>query len=126
MRSGEQCRCPALKGSDICRNHAEQRRALERRLAQQVDVLAQAAAKMTEATGRKHVIEDLFESRRGIQLALDEAMQAIVEERIDEKAARELLGELERAMNRVIRRSGDRKKEKLYRGFARRIADQKI
>lgn len=99
---------------------------MERRLAQQVDVLAQAAAKMTEATGRKHVIEDLFESRRGIQLALDEAMQAIVEERIDEKAARELLGELERAMNRVIRRSGDRKKEKLYRGFARRIADQKI
>ena len=101
MRSGEQCRCPAQKGSDICRNHAEQKRAAERRLAQQVDVLAQEATKMTEATGRRHVIEDLFESRRGIQAALDGAMQAIVEERMEEKAARELMGELERAMRRI-------------------------
>jgi hypothetical protein len=101
MGSGEQCRCPALKGGEICRNHAEQKRVLERRLGQQVEVLSRAADKLAKSTGRKDVIEDLFESRRGIQLALDEAMHAIVEDRIDEKAARELLRELERATARI-------------------------
>ena len=107
MGSGEQCRCPALKGTDICRNHAEQKRDLERRLEQQVEVLSRAAEKLAKSTGSKGVIEDLFESRRGIQLALDEAMQAIVENRIDEKSARELLGELEKAQRNLPRIGAD-------------------
>jgi hypothetical protein len=107
MGSGEQCRCPALKGSDICRNHAEQKRTAERRLKQQVEVLSRAAEKLAKSTGRKSVIEDVFESRRGIQLALDEAMHAIVEDRIDEKAVRELLGELEGAERNLPRICAD-------------------
>jgi hypothetical protein len=98
LRNGEQCRCPAQKGSDTCRNHAEQKEMAERRMAQKVEVMGRAAEKMSQATGWRHAIEDVFLSRRGVQAAINEAALALIENRLDEKGAKELLVELQSAM----------------------------
>lgn len=98
MRNGAQCRCPARKGSEICRNHSEQMEMAERRRAQQRAVMCRAAEKLSKETGRLHTIKELLLSRRGMQLALNEVMQAIVDNRLDERSARELLEQLRTAL----------------------------
>jgi hypothetical protein len=98
MKDRQQCRCPAQKGSDTCRNHAEQKEMAERRMAQKVEVMGRAAEKMSQATGWRHAIEDVFLSRRGVQAAINEAALALIENRLDEKSAKELVVELQSAM----------------------------
>jgi hypothetical protein len=96
MRNGKQCRCPAQKGSDTCRNHAGQNQWLEKRRAAQAAVLQAAAERMTLRTGRKHRPEEVFRSQVGIRAALHELGQATIEGRLDEDGAAELLAEIER------------------------------
>src|SRR5690242_5584343 len=95
MRNGAQCRCPAMKGNDICRNHAEQSEMAQRRRRQQVAVMQRAAEQISAETGTQWAIEDVFLSRRGVQLALREAMQALIDDRLDEKGARDLMAQLQ-------------------------------
>lgn len=97
MQNGKQCRCPAQKGSDTCRNHAGQNQRLEKRRAAQAGVLQAAAERMTSRTGRKHRPEEVFRGWVGIRAALHEVGQATIEGRLDEDGAAELLAELERA-----------------------------
>jgi len=98
MRNGAQCRCPAMKGAEICRNHSEKRETAQRRRTQQLAVLQRAAEKISADTGTQCAIEDVFLSRHGVQLALNEAMQALIDDRLDVKGARELLAELQVAL----------------------------
>lgn len=97
MQNGKQCRCPAQKGSDTCRNHAGQNQRLERRRAAQAAVLQAAAERMRSRTGRKHRPEKVFRSWMGIRAALHEVGQALIEGRLDEDSAAELLAEFETA-----------------------------
>jgi hypothetical protein len=106
MRNGEQCRCPAQKGSGICRNHADQKARVERRRAEQMEVLCRAALAMTERTGRWHAIQDLFRSRKGIVVALDAIGRALIEGRLDEQGAVEIMSSLEKARFLEPQRTG--------------------
>ena len=101
MRSGAQCRCPAQKGTAICRKHEEQEDLAQRRMKQQQDVLLRAAEKISRDTGARHSTETLFGSPRGLQVLLSETMQAVAHDRLDDKGAREMLTLLQAALFRT-------------------------
>ena len=79
-RNGEQCKAPAMKGDSLCYKHAQEAD-LERRRREMRERFALPP------------LRDL----KTVQQSLGEVARAIIENRIDEDYASELLGQLERA-----------------------------
>ena len=79
-RNGEQCKSPAMKGDSLCYKHA-----------QEAD-LEQRRQKMRQGFALPP-LKDL----KTVQACLGDLNRAIIEDRIDEDYAAELLQELERA-----------------------------
>jgi hypothetical protein len=76
-RNGQQCKAPAMKDADVCYKH-QQRADRERRWRAQ------------------YTLPPLVDMKT-VQASLSEVTKAIIEDRIDEDYAGELLQELERA-----------------------------
>ena|ERR1041385_3339484 len=79
-RNGEQCRGPAMKGETLCYKHGQQ-----------------ADAERRRATMRACFALPPLRDLKTVQKSLGEVAKAIIENRIDEDYASELLGQLERA-----------------------------
>ena len=79
-RNGEQCKAPAMKGDSLCSKHAQEAD-LERRRQEMRERFALPP------------LRDL----KTVQQSLGEVARAIIENRIDEDYASELLGQLVRA-----------------------------
>lgn len=79
-QNGEQCKAPALKGDSLCYKHAQQAETARRK-----------------ATMRSSVVLPPLRDLKTVQQALGEVTKAILENRIDDDYAGELLQELERA-----------------------------
>ena len=73
-KNEEQCRAPALKGTRVCYKHSQQ---------------DETALRREEAIARLELPE--LTDARGIQVAIQKIMQAIVESRVDEHCGRYLL-----------------------------------
>jgi hypothetical protein len=78
--NGEQCKAPAMKGEALCRQHAQEAEMELRR----------------QAMRQKFGLPPLRDLKT-VQASLSEVTKAIIEDRIDEDYALELLQELERA-----------------------------
>ncbi len=92
MRNGEQCRCPAEKGTPVCRNHRQKWETTWREERQRFELLARVA----EARGLAGPME-VFADRRSVQIALAMVGQEVAEDRMDLTVASQLLAELRRA-----------------------------
>ena len=79
-RNGEQCKAPAMKGDSLCYKHAQEADLEQRR-----------------QTMRQMFALPPLRDLKTVQRSLSEVAKAIIEDRIDEEYAAELLQELERA-----------------------------
>ncbi len=79
-RNGEQCKAPAMKGEALCYKHAQEAD-LERRRQEM----------------RQRFVLPPLRDLRTVQKSIGDVARAIIENRIDEDYAGELLGQLERA-----------------------------
>lgn len=79
-RNGEQCKAPAIKGDSLCYKHAQEADLAQRR-----------------QTMRQRFVLPPLRDLKTVQRSLGEVAKAIIEDRIDEEYAGELLQELERA-----------------------------
>jgi hypothetical protein len=77
---GEQCKAPAMKGEALCYKHEQQ----------------EQAARSARSRREKFVLPPLRDLKT-VQGSLGEVMKAIIENRIDDDYAGEILQELERA-----------------------------
>jgi hypothetical protein len=78
--NGERCKAPAMKGEALCYQHQQQ----------------------AETAGRRQNMRSAFalpplKDLKTVQLSIGEVARAIIEDRIDEDYAGELLAELDRA-----------------------------
>jgi hypothetical protein len=80
QRNGEQCKAPAMKGDSLCYKHAQEAD-LERR---------------RQEMRQRFALPPLRDSKT-VLASISEVANAIIENRIDEDYAAELLQELERA-----------------------------
>ena len=79
-RNGDQCKSPAIKGESLCYKHAQEADLEQRR----------------QDMRRRFALPPLRDLKT-VQRSLGEVAKAIIEDRIDEDYAGELLQELERA-----------------------------
>lgn len=79
-RNGEQCKAPAMKGDSLCYKHAQEADLEQRR-----------------QTMRQGFALPPLRDLKTVQASIGELTKAIIEDRIDEDYARELLQQLERA-----------------------------
>jgi|SRR5579864_2804955 len=79
-RNGEQCKAPAMKGEPLCHQHAQE-----------------AEMELRRLTMRQSFVLPPLRDMKTIQSSLGEVTKAIIEDRIDEEYAVELLAQLERA-----------------------------
>lgn len=79
-RNGEQCKAPAMKGDSLCYKHAQEADLEQRR-----------------QTMRQRFALPALRDLKTVQASIGEVAKAIIEDRIDEEYAGELLQELERA-----------------------------
>jgi hypothetical protein len=79
-RNGEQCKAPAMKGDSLCYKHAQEADLEQRR----------------QMMRRRFALPPLRDLKT-VQRSLGEVAKAIIDNRIDEDYASELLQELERA-----------------------------
>ena len=79
-RSGEQCKAPAMKGEPLCHQHAQE-----------------AEMELRRRTTRQSFVLPPLRDMKTIQSQLGEVTKAIIEDRIDEDYAVELLAQLEEA-----------------------------
>jgi hypothetical protein len=94
-KGGEQCKAPAEKGSQICHAHAGQMAMALRRERERRAVLDEAVAQMRRRGRPEFEAKDLFMSFDGIQVTLAVTAQAVIDGRIDCKAAGRLLAQLQ-------------------------------
>lgn len=97
LRNGRQCKAPAMKGEDICNNHAGQIAAERRRQRERQAVLCAVVEQMRSAGLRHFETADIFADRRAIQKAISVVALAIATERIEMATAKGLLMELQMA-----------------------------
>ena len=88
-QNGDQCKAPAMKGDSLCYKHAQEAD-LERRRQEM----------------RQGFVLPPLRDLKTVQVCLGNVTRAIIEERIDEDYAAELLQELERAS--IVLRSARR------------------
>ena len=79
-RNGEQCKAPAIKGDSLCYKHAQEADLEQRR-----------------QTMRQRFALPPLRDLKTVQACLGDLNRAVIEDRIDEEYAAELLQELERA-----------------------------
>ena len=79
-RNGEQCKAPAIKGEQLCYQHTQE-----------------AEMELRRRTMRQSFVLPPLRDLRTVQSQLGEVTKAIIEDRIDEDYAVELLAQLERA-----------------------------
>ena len=79
-RNGERCKAPAMKGQALCYKHAQE-----------------TELELRRQTMRQKFALPPLKDLRTVQLSIGEVAKAIIEDRIDEGYAGELLAELERA-----------------------------
>ena len=114
-KSGEQCKAPAEKGTNICHAHAGQLAMAVRRERERRAVLAEAVAEMRRRGDAEYEMKDLFMDFKGIQVTLAKMAQALIDGRIDCKTAGRLVVQLQMAskMLRMVHRKGrEGRKEK--------------
>ena len=78
--NGEQCKAPAMKGEPLCHQHAQE-----------------TEMELRRQTMRQSFVLPPLKDMNTIQRQLGEVTKAIIEDRIDEDYAVELLARLERA-----------------------------
>jgi hypothetical protein len=79
-RNGEQCKAPAMKGEPLCYQHAQE-----------------AELELRRRAMRQSFVLPPLRDLRTVQSQLGEVTKAIIEDRIDEDYAVELLAQLEKA-----------------------------
>ncbi|MGC2742677.1 MAG: hypothetical protein WA672_05785 [Candidatus Angelobacter sp.] len=96
-KSGEQCKAPAEKGSEICHAHAGQLATAVRRERERRAVLEEAVAQMRRRGKPECEMADLFMDFTGINMTLAVMARAVIAGRIDCKTAGRLLVQLQTA-----------------------------
>ena len=116
-KSGEQCKAPAEKGSEICHAHAGQLAMAVRRERERRAVLEEAVAQMRKRGRPECEMADLFMDFKGINMTLAVMAQAVIAGRIDCKTAGRLVVQLQTVSKvlRMIYRKGreDRKENRV-------------
>ena len=79
-KNGQQCKAPAMKGEPLCHQHAQE-----------------AEMELRRQTMRQSFVLPPLRDMKTIQRQLGEVAKAIIEDRIDDDYAVELLAQLERA-----------------------------
>jgi hypothetical protein len=79
-KNGEQCKAPAMKGEPLCHQHAQE-----------------AEIELRRRAMRQSFVLPPLRDMKTIQSQLGEVTKAIIEDRIDEDYAVELLAQLEKA-----------------------------
>ncbi|HEY2236615.1 MAG TPA: hypothetical protein VGK01_24305 [Candidatus Angelobacter sp.] len=101
-KSGEQCKAPAEKGSEICHAHAGQLAMAVRRERERRAVLEEAVAQMRRRGRPECEMADLFMDFKGINMTLAVMAQAVIAGRIDCKTAGRLVVQLQ-TVSKVLR-----------------------
>jgi len=96
-KNGEQCKAPAEKDSGICYAHAQQQAMTLRRKLELAILLAEVARQMRARGRADFEVEDIFMDFNAIQVTLAVMAQAVIEGRIDCKAAGRLMVGLQTA-----------------------------
>ena len=125
-KSGEQCKAPAEKGSEICHAHAGQLAMAVRRERERRAVLEEAVAQMRKRGRPACEMADLFMDFKGINMTLAVMAQAVIAGRIDCKTAGRLVVQLQTVSKvlRMIYRKG-REDRKENRGAPQIDADER-
>lgn len=97
MKNGQQCRCPAEKGTPICRNHRQQWEMMWRRERQRFELLVRVAG----ARGLKWP-EQVFGDWESVQMLMSALALELFSGTMDEKVAGRLLVEVQAAV-KVLR-----------------------
>jgi hypothetical protein len=95
MKNGRQCKAPAQKGAQICRNHAGQIETEMRRERERWAVLEMAAEQMRTAGQEDFTVAQIFRDRHALLTAINVTMQALASDAIEDKTAARLLNELQ-------------------------------
>ena len=98
MKNGRQCKAPAEKGAQICRNHAGQIETEMRRERERWAVLEITAEQMRAAGHKDFSARHVFDDPRAIRAAMNVIMQALASDAIEDKTAARLLNELQMAL----------------------------
>ena len=101
MKNGRQCKAPAEKGTQICRNHAGQIETELRRERERWAALEITAERMRAAGRRDFSARQIFHDPQAIRTAMNIIMQALASDAIEDKTAARLLNELQLALGHI-------------------------